>query len=55
MILYTVRETNCVACLQFLPENPNPKIKVYNRGLLLESKQSLFPVEKFIQKQIEDG
>ena len=38
MILYTVRETNTIACLQFLPENPNPKIKVYSRSTLLESK-----------------
>ena len=54
MILYTIRETNAVSCLQFLPENPNPKIKVYNRNQLLENKDSLFPIEKFIFKQFED-
>lgn len=52
MIIFTIRETNSIACLQLLPENPNPKIKVYNRNILMESRDSLFPVEKFIHKQI---
>jgi hypothetical protein len=50
-----LRETNSVACLQFSPENPNPKIRVHSRGMLLESCDSLFPVENFIFKQFEDG
>jgi hypothetical protein len=50
-----VNETNTIACLQFLPEDPNPRIKVYSRTMLLESSASIFPVESFIEKQIEDG
>lgn len=53
-LLYLIQDTNTVSCLQFLPENPNPKIKVYSRKLLLSCEEALFPVEKFILKQIED-
>lgn len=54
-LMYFIRETNTIACLQFLPENPNPKLKLYHRKYLLkEASTVLLPVERFIAKQIED-
>ncbi len=34
-LLYFINDTNAIGCLQFLGENPNPKVKLYHRKLLL--------------------
>jgi hypothetical protein len=38
-LLYFITETNAIGCLQFLGENPNPKVKLYHRKLLLETQK----------------
>lgn len=52
-LLYFIQETNTIAVLQFLPENPNPRVKLYVRKYLLSDDVSLLlPTEKFIDKQV---
>lgn len=55
-LIYFIRETNTIATLQFLPENPNPRVKIHVRKLLLREGGPTFtlPVERFISKQLED-
>ena len=52
-----VDSTNTIACLRFLPENPNPRVRVYVRRHLMrdEDPDCKLPVERFIEKQVEDG
>lgn len=55
--MYFIQKTNTVGCLQFLPENPNPRMKLYSRKYLLaENIQNYsFPVERVIEKQLEEN
>jgi len=53
-IIYYVKETDTIATLQFLPENPNPRVKLHIRKLLPATEGPFYslPVERFISKQI---
>lgn len=55
-LLFFIRETDTLAVLQFLPENPNPRVKLYLRHYLLpEGSNLLMPAELFIEKQLEEN
>lgn len=52
-VLYFIHETDTIGTLQFLPENPNPRVKIYQRKYLLGDESNLeLPAEKFIEKQL---
>ena len=58
-LLYFIKDTDSIGCLQFLSENPNPSVRIYHRKYLLDTQKEdrlslLLPVEKFIEKQLED-
>lgn len=40
-LLYFIQETNTIGVLQFLPENPNPRVKLYVRKYLLSDDVNL--------------
>jgi hypothetical protein len=43
-LLYFIHETDTIGVLQFLPENPNPRVKLYKRShLLSESSNCSMP------------
>jgi hypothetical protein len=53
---YFIRETDTIAELQFLPENPNPRVKIFQRNHLLPKDcLNVMPTERFIEKQLEEG
>jgi len=54
--LYFIRETDTIATLQFLSENPNPRAILHVRKMLIRDggPHYTLPVEQFISKQLED-